>query len=198
MSHTLITFLGGGSKDSGGGRYDEATYRFGDQTYTKNFFGLALLEHLRTPADNKPDKFVVLGTTGSMWDAFYELLDDASPLLQEEYDKYIKLRNIIEDNATQQQQQEVKTYLEELKTQFSIHLGISCEFKEIPYGESEKEQIAILERMAKGIKNGDSVSLDITHGLRHLPMLVVLSAMYLEVVKNVTINGIYYGAMEIW
>ena len=54
MSHILITFLGKVSKD--GGRYEDVTYRFDNgQTYTKSFFGLALLEHLQA-SDTKPDK----------------------------------------------------------------------------------------------------------------------------------------------
>jgi CRISPR-associated DxTHG motif protein len=50
--------------------------------------------------------------------------------------------------------------------------------------------------MAESVNENDTVSLNITHGLRHLPMLTVLSAMYLEVLKKVSIEGIYYGAFE--
>ena len=44
---------------------------------------------------------------------------------------------------------------------------------------------------------GEQVSLDLTHGLRHLPMLGLLSAMYLQIAKKVTIEGIYYGAFDL-
>lgn len=46
------------------------------------------------------------------------------------------------------------------------------------------------------VKEKDSVSLDITHGLRHLPLFVVLVALYLKAIKQAEIKGIYYGASE--
>jgi CRISPR-associated DxTHG motif protein len=51
--------------------------------------------------------------------------------------------------------------------------------------------------MAQDVKQSDEVSLDLTHGLRHLPMLGLLSAMYLQIAKKVTIEGIYYGAFDL-
>ena len=44
---------------------------------------------------------------------------------------------------------------------------------------------------------GDSVIFDITHGLRSLPFLVFLFAAYLKAAKQVTIQAIYYGALEL-
>lgn len=194
MPHTLITFLGKVAKDVGSG-YEKAIYRFenGRKSAETNFFGIALLEHLQAEEDNKPDKFVVLGTTGSMWDVLYKIHDVR--LKPEEHKKYRELGKIIEYNSDHQEQKEVP-YLKELEIRLSKHLGIPCDFRLIPYGETEDEQIRILEKMKKVVSEGSHVSLDITHGLRHLPMLVILNAMYLEVAKNVTIEGIYYGAME--
>jgi len=42
----------------------------------------------------------------------------------------------------------------------------------------------------------DEASLDVTHGFRHLPMLVQQSALLLQTLKNVKINGIFYGAWD--
>jgi len=195
MSHILITFLGKVSKD--GGRYEDVTYRFDNgQTYTKSFFGLALLEHLQA-SDTKPDKLVVLGTTGSMWDAFFEVDDE----LRTKYKKeYYKLNRLIEYNAdnppTDGQAEKLKPYFTLLEKELTQYLKIPCEFRLIPYGRKQEEQTEILKIMADCVTENDKVTLDITHGLRHLPMLVVLSAMYLKVVRKVEVAGIYYGAKD--
>jgi len=195
MSHILITFLGKVIKD--GGRYEEVSYRFDNgQTYTKSFFGLALLEHLQA-SDTKPDKLVVLGTTGSMWDAFFEVDEE---LMEEHEDEYYALNELIDDNAdkppTEKQAEELEPYFVLLQKELTQYLKIPCEFHLIPYGRKQEEQTEILKIMADCVTNEDKVTLDITHGLRHLPMLVVLSAMYLKVVKAVEVAGIYYGAKD--
>ena len=59
---TLISFLG---KQSRG--YAHARYQFEDGTlHEEPFFGLALRNYLR------PERLILLGTSGSMWDVFFE------------------------------------------------------------------------------------------------------------------------------
>lgn len=200
MSHILITFLGKSEKD--GECYSKECYEFENdtQTYEKNFFGLALLEHLKN-TEKQADKLVVLGTPSSMWDAFFELEGEFDPTYE---DDWIELGDAIKENSERPEEEEerekekISEYLTTLEKVISEQQeGIDCKLRVIPYGESQDKQIAILKEMAECVEKNDTVSLDITHGLRHLPMLVVLSAMYLEVVKNVKINGIYYGAQEL-
>jgi CRISPR-associated Csx2 family protein len=64
--NTLISFLGKGKEDRQTG-YRTATYRF-DAGFARRvpFFGMALTEYL------KPDRLVLVGTAGSMWDVFFE------------------------------------------------------------------------------------------------------------------------------
>lgn len=38
--------------------------------------------------------------------------------------------------------------------------------------------------------------IDVTHGLRHLPLLAFTSALYLEAVRGAKVEGIYYGALD--
>ncbi|MEK8015649.1 MAG: TIGR02221 family CRISPR-associated protein [Candidatus Parabeggiatoa sp.] len=194
MSHILITFLGKSEKDND--IYPPERYHFEDDDtkyYETSFFGLAVLEHL-AEKNRKPDKLVVLGTSGSMWDAFFQLSDK----LDEYEDDYYDLAEIIENNSQYQEQTDVSSYLKTAETILKEQLkdAVDCELRLIPYGEKQDDQILILKEMADCVAKNDTVSLDITHGLRHLPMLTVLSAMYLEVVKKVTINGIYYGARD--
>ncbi|MGH8498432.1 MAG: TIGR02221 family CRISPR-associated protein [Methylococcales bacterium] len=72
--------------------------------------------------------------------------------------------------------------------------------EQIEYGQSFEEQHEIIRKIVKlpAIEAGSAVTLDITHGLRHLPLLTVLIAMYLQEVKKVEIRGIYYGAYELY
>lgn len=200
MSHILITFLGTGKKGTDD-FYETEKYHFYDDDddtryYEHNFFGLAVLDHLKNQ-DNPPNKLVILGTPSSMWNALFEIngkVDDDYEAYRSELSDTIDDYTIYhEDEAIEEK--EVSKYFPKLKEALSKRLnGIDCELRIIPYGESEDKQIDILKEMAESVKDNDTVSLDITHGLRHLPMLVILSAMYLEVVKKVDIAGIYYGA----
>ena len=59
MTSVLISFLGRVPREEDG--YRKTTYRFEDKTSTKMaFFGWALKDRV------KPDKMVILGTSGSM------------------------------------------------------------------------------------------------------------------------------------
>lgn len=180
MSHTLISFLGKVRKNTGG-KYITANYDFDGITKTTQFFGLALTEII------KPDRLIVLGTSGSMWDIFYEKFAESD--LQEE--QWLKLSEASGDDRVTQE------LLDECEVELSAKLGLSCLLKLIPYGVDQSTQVEILKVMAEDIQLGDQVSLDLTHGLRHLPMLGLLSSMYLQTAKHVEIKGIYYGALDL-
>ena len=68
---------------------------------------------------------------------------------------------------------------------------------DIPTGQNTEEMWQTFEIISKEIHEGESVIFDITHGLRSLPFLVFLFAAYLKSAKNVSIRGIYYGALEL-
>ncbi len=180
MQHTLISFLGKARKEEGG-HYRSANYQFSDTLKTTDFFGLGLCEVIQ------PDAMVILGTSGSMWDVFYEKFatsDDPA-------DDWLQLAESVEQDSVNQ------GLLDAFSKRLSEKFNLPCRLKLIPYGVNAAEQTAILQTMADEIKPGDQVSLDMTHGLRHLPMLGLLSAMYLQTAKQVTIRDIYYGALEL-
>ena len=68
---------------------------------------------------------------------------------------------------------------------------------DIPIGENTDEMWDIFEKLTCQIDEKDEVSFDITHGLRSIPFLVFLAAAFLKSAKQVSINGIYYGAFEL-
>jgi CRISPR-associated Csx2 family protein len=173
MTNILISFLGKAQK---GGQYREANYDFSGKTETARFFSQALNKII------KPERLIILGTSGSMWDVWCENLGQET--------QWLELSEAVENDTVTQE------LLDQFSSQFSALLNVECCLKLIPYGDDLPQQIDILQKMAEDVKEGDSVALDLTHGLRHLPMLGLLSAMYLKTARNVKIDGIYYGALE--
>ncbi|MHC5762233.1 TIGR02221 family CRISPR-associated protein [Nostoc sp.] len=68
---------------------------------------------------------------------------------------------------------------------------------DIPNGETTAQMWETFKIITDQVHENDSVIFDITHGLRSLPFLVFLFAAYLKAAKNVTIDAIYYGALEL-
>ena len=173
MTRKLITLLGKAQK---GGDYREANYLLDDQTYRTSYFGLALDQHLQS------DHLIILGTSGSMWDNLAQQLGiDADLALLEAAEQ---------DSVT-------PALLAPLAQAASDKLGkaVTCDL--IPYGRSEAEQIATIDHILHYYTKGDRAILDVTHGLRHLPMLIQQIANLLPTLRGTGIEGIYYGALDL-
>lgn len=174
---TLISLLGKGRNDPETG-YRKAHYRFADGTLRETpFFGLALAEQIQ------PGRLVVAGTAGSMWDV----------LLQQhaaEDDTVLQLMEAVEKEAVTQE------LLTACQPHLSQQLGRPVICLLIPYARNEDEQVAILQALASNLSKGEKVVLDVTHGFRHLPMLALVAARYLARVKQVQVEEVYYGALE--
>ncbi len=67
---------------------------------------------------------------------------------------------------------------------------------DIPTPTGEADYWRLFECLTERVDEGDTVYFDITHGFRSIPFLVFLAAAYLQAAKRVTIEGIYYGALE--
>jgi len=145
---------------------------------------LSCTENLALKNQINPEKLVILGTSGSMWDVLCEHIGTDS------HEHWASLSDAVETDAVNQPQ------LDAFALPISQTLQIDCQLIRIPYGDNLEQQIEILRMMAAAINAGDTVSLDLTHGLRHLPMLGLLSAMYLQTARQVEIKGIYYGALD--
>ncbi len=190
MSNVLITTLGKGRpvtpEAQGVGRYKEAQYRFndGDVSSPTTFFGAALRNHLEK-AGTHIDRIVILGTSGSMWDAWLEVDEgfffahvELAQRLQEAQDA-----EIVE-----------ATLLQELANALSERAGVTVDCRRIPYGVTEAEQLEILRTISTCAEEGDNVYMDVTHGLRHLPILELQSAFLMK--AKFKTKGLYYGAFE--
>jgi CRISPR-associated Csx2 family protein len=179
MEHTLVSFLGR-SRSAAGTGYRTATYRFADgQEHTTPFFGLALKTVLG------PDRLVLLGTSGSMWDVLIE------HLATEGADEDLRLQLIeavTDETVTQALLQRVTPLAERA-------LGLPCHLQLISYARSDTEQRTLLADLAQSVPHG-RVTLDLTHSFRHLAALGLLSAFFLERTAGLRISGLYYGALE--
>ncbi|MDZ4719809.1 MAG: TIGR02221 family CRISPR-associated protein, partial [Roseiflexaceae bacterium] len=67
----------------------------------------------------------------------------------------------------------------------------------IPDGRSEAEIWTIFNRIADHVHDGDQIIFDITNAFRHLPVLALLVASYLRVVRHVTLTHMIYGAFDL-
>ena len=182
MSHTLVTLLGkaGKARESKTTGYSETIYHFPDGTEDQTtFFGLALSRHL------EPTAVVILGTRGSQWGVLVEHLaaegDDEEARLQ-----------LLDAEANECVEQAL---LDRLAPLMGRAVGREVIPRLIPFGRDAGEQYDILDAIADAVPNG-AVSIDLTHGFRHLGMVGFLSAFMLEHVRNLTVRGLWYGARD--
>lgn len=174
---TLISFLGKSTTNAQTG-YRRANYVF-EPGFERNvpFFGMALLEYLR------PQKLILVGTAGSMWDVFFEHqhTDD---------DALLALMDAVPQQAVTPEMLAIH------EQRLTEKLGIPVQCLLISYARNEAEQTALLTDLAGVIGKGENVVLDVTHGFRHLPMLALVAARYLQHVRGVQVQEVYYGAAE--
>ncbi len=174
---TLISFLGKSIHAVG---YRQARYRF-DSGFMREvpYFGLALSDYLH------PDRLILLGTAGSMWDVFFvesEADADAEALAQ--------LIDAAHAGTV------TENMLDLPARRLSEKLGLCVECHLIPFARDKVEQVEVLARVAGALTEGEEVVLDVTHAFRHLPMLALVAARYLKHVKHVQVRDIYYGALD--
>lgn len=176
---TLITFLGKGEQSTGG--YRKARYAFPDGSEKETaFFGLAAAEVSRV------ETVRILGTSGSMWDVL--VLEHGNTTDHEA--QWDELAAAVSRDSVSQAQ---LSAIESLLNRQGAH---DFQLRLIPYGYDDREQIDILRAVTEGIDGAPGIVLDITHALRHLPMLGLLAAFYLRAATDAKIEGIYYGAFE--
>ncbi len=67
----------------------------------------------------------------------------------------------------------------------------------IPEGKNQDEIWRIFEILFENIRHEDRVTLDITHSFRSIPLLTMVVLNYAKALRNITLEGIYYGAFEV-
>jgi CRISPR-associated DxTHG motif protein len=69
--------------------------------------------------------------------------------------------------------------------------------QDIPTGKNTSEMWQVFDKIIDCVDEGDTLIFDITHGFRSTPFLVFLFAAFLKFARNVKIEAVYYGALEL-
>ena len=174
---TLISFLGKGRYEKDG--YRTAKYRF-DGAFAREvpFFGMALDDYL------KPDRLILVGTSGSMWDVFFEREGHQND------ESLLELIEAVESDAVD------TSLLQSHAGHLAERLGHPVDCLLIDYARDPAGQARLLGQLAASLTEGEHIAMDVTHSFRHLPMLALIAARFLTRVRNVLIEDIYYGAYD--
>lgn len=197
---TLIITLGSGQRRPDGNLigYRRARYRFPDNFVSKptQFFGLALFEWLRLSDKKAPDRLVVLGTAGSIWGGFFEYMLNEGIAVPGEDLEEAALSLDEQTQANEIGSEEVLRVERALTTSLGLDEGrVVCRL--IPTALVDQQQREILTTIADAIPEDGTVDFDVTHGLRHLPVLELASALHLAQSRRKSrIGDLYYGALE--
>lgn len=184
----LLSFLGKAAKQTNSTSgslsfgYSTLDYKF-DSGGIRNakYFGLALCDEI------KPDLLVVLGTASSNWDVFF---DDVG---KGQDDDILMLVEAVEKGEVDDEM--LITHSANVCSLLGFESGrVQC--RVMPVAQTSDDQIGILETIAELIPENSKLTLDVTHGFRHLPMLALVAARYLQHIANIEVTHIYYGARE--
>ncbi len=175
--NTLITFIGRGSYVINSDCYQESTYTFPDGCEVEKctYLGTTLFEKFA------PEKFVVIGTSTSHW---YYLIDYFSNVLEE--NEELANRIISEKIITTEILSELENSLNKLYPETNFVLRIVSDL------EKEDDQQSIFSSLVGCISKGDTVSIDITHGFRYMPIFSIMSLQFLSLSQQVEVKDIYY------
>lgn len=66
----------------------------------------------------------------------------------------------------------------------------------IPEGKNEDEIWEIFEIITQNVDEGDELIFDITHAFRSIPLLAMISIVYLRSARNIRLESVVYGAFE--
>lgn len=177
---TLVTFLGRTQRPDEG--YPVVEYRFPDGGGERSaFVGYSLARRER------PDRLVVMGTPGSIWDQLISEL----PAVEVDEDFRLALMEAVDEERV------APDLLERLQPILEEALAHPVALRLIPPALEQGEQVRLLTALAEVTEGSEQVSLDITHGYRHLPMLVTMAALYLrEARPGLQVAHLWYAALD--
>ncbi|WP_290652121.1 TIGR02221 family CRISPR-associated protein [Aquisalimonas sp.] len=178
--HTLVSFLGRSERPADGYRCVRYDFPDGFQSQA-SFVGYSLVRKLR------PDRLVIVGTAGSMWD---QLLTDGAEVQAPEGEAEALMESVDEARTSQAQ-------LDALAPLLASVLDCDVVLRAIPEALDDQGQTALLSALVEATEGSNQLSLDITHGYRHLPMLMLMAALYLRSLRShMEVRGIWYAMLH--
>ncbi|MFZ8786769.1 TIGR02221 family CRISPR-associated protein [Thermocrinis sp.] len=183
----LVSMIGQGRpKKEGQASYDLIDYQFQDgEVISTRVFGIALYKYLRKKGEDID--LLLVGTNGSSWTELVDVLD---------VEQQSKHEDLLMSLLKEEEQRNVE---ENLLEEFVKLIGksLNTEVKYVllnsppsPEEISRKTIRVLFDRFEE--KNYNKVYIDITHGFRYMPTVVLLDLMILRKLWNFDIE-IYYG-----
>jgi cell division protein DivIC len=205
MATVLISFIGTGSRSSG--QYDLTEYFFKDEENPREvaIFGSALLQHLKDNGQNV-EKWLILGTKKSIWSELIKMFpslfsDDKRTLTDSNYESQ---RYFLEEQAIYcQSDKEYQSKIsqdklddwEKIITENLVNTEVKC--RKVGYAADSVSNDAIFREILDSVNDKDRIVFDVTHGLRHQPIITSFVIMYLRYLRKITDVKFYYGAKDL-
>ncbi|GAB6186697.1 TIGR02221 family CRISPR-associated protein [Thermopirellula anaerolimosa] len=169
MPTTIVSFLGTGQKvasQSARSEYRKTVYEFHSpdgEPYQQetSLFGTALVRFLRK-LDTDIDRWIVLGTSASLWSELNQILADPDGVSREYYDiDELVIRKQVDEAALRKWEQTLNA--EAAPLQLCLRLTGDA--------LSRESQQRIAQALFENIPRRNDVVFDISHGYRHQPVI---------------------------
>lgn len=198
----LVSFIGKGRRDQSDprGGYKPASYAFPPENghaappnpEKTSLFAGALLRRLQA-LGRRPQRWLVLGSPQSNWDNLENALDpDAlDPFLQKHSRLFTEIRGRVDQGGLSDEALAPwgQALAEALRLDVSLRIVGAC--------DTPPSQLALWKALESAARDGDDLVIDITHGLRHMPLLAVSMVMLLRRIRNIGSVVFYYGAYDL-
>lgn len=194
MATTVVSFLGTGRRitpQDPRSAYSTTTYRFclpggGECLRTTSLFGTALVRFLRehgTPID----RWIVLGTSASLWSELNQVLPDPNGVLDQycQIDDRVVARNV-DGIALQSWEQTLNTHAAPLQ----LRLVLTGEALD----PESQQQIA--HALFDNVPRCNDLVFDITHGFRHQPVIATFMVSLMRWTHAIRSVRLFSGVFE--
>jgi CRISPR-associated Csx2 family protein len=198
----LVSFIGKGQSGGSSSGYRTTQYTFPDgwQSYELSVFGIALLTYYEAHLRRSIDKWLVLGSPQSNWDALLEavpdqLRDDALSRRHKTVRTAVKAEE--DSSSASGIGQLTQPLLDEWGDALSERLhpmAVQCQL--VGWCEAHESQLQMWRVLSQEVPEGSELVLDTTHGFRHQPMLLAPMVVLLGMLKNLSGVELYYGALD--
>jgi cell division protein DivIC len=211
MATVLVSFIGTGeykgtdyygvSKTG----YKEVTYNFENGSkVTTTVFGSALLQYLKNKGQ-QVDSWLIMGTRQSIWCDLVEMFGhESDDIIANNFEVweilYEQAKNDALNNSYESSiSQEHLSAWQKVLTNNLTDTKVICKLDSDATDMSSRSHDLIFQSLLEVIKDGDKVVFDVTHGLRHQPLITSFVLMYLRYLRNIKIENIefYYGAKDL-
>ena len=204
MGTTLISFIGRGRRaeegqPSSNAGYEATRYAFPNQDtkqqdnpvceHSASLFTAALLDHLKT-LSRPVDRWLVMGTESSTWTQLLEAVPESG------YEAIDTAYAQVE--TAMKQTQVTQAILDAWQQALSNQLGkTQCFCRLVGNMQSVESQHLAWQALLDCVHKEDRIVLDVTHGLRHQPVLASFMLMNLRWLCKLRSVELYYGAFEL-